>query len=133
MSIEHKEVLLEQKIRPSIIRLNVYQYLFLNKGHRTVDEIYQNLMEIIPTLSKTSIYNVLSLFTEKGLVKPVNINPNETRYELVCDKHSHFMCNVCGELYDIPYHPVTVNDTELNDFLVETQEVLLKGTCPKCK
>ena len=57
-----KQYLLNFGIKPSLQRLAVMKYLMQYHTHPTVDEIYAALHSSIPTLSKTTIYNTLSLF-----------------------------------------------------------------------
>jgi len=132
MNVKYKDILKEKGIRPSIIRLSVYTYFKENGGHHTVDFIYNELKDVLPTLSKTSIYNVLSLLVEYQLFKVVNIDQMETQYEIVSDEHSHFKCRVCNELFDIPCQHVHLNNEELNGYTIENQDLLFTGVCPKC-
>ena len=60
-----KQYLIEKDIKPSVQRLAVMTYLLEHRTHPTVDEIYSELQDKIPTLSKTTIYNTLKLFVEK--------------------------------------------------------------------
>ncbi len=122
-----------KSIRPSVIRTNVYKYLADRDEHHTVDEIYKALLSIIPTLSKVSVYNALELFIENGIVKLVRFDSNTAYYELVKEKHLHFVCVTCGTVYDIPDTVIDFNKDQLNQFSVEHVEVLLKGTCESCK
>lgn len=133
MLADHKQILIDNGIRPSVIRLNVYQYLFKSIKHPTVDDIYRELIDAIPTLSKTSIYNVLSLFVEKGLVKEVMINRGEMRYEVEHHKHAHFVCKSCHQLYDLPISGVEMHNEDYEGFKIEDSEVLFKGICPSCQ
>ena len=55
------DTLLEKNIRPSHQRIKVMEFLLKNKIHPTVDYIYNELHEEIPTLSKTTVYNTLNL------------------------------------------------------------------------
>ena len=71
----------KHKIMPSVQRIRIYETLLDTTEHPTVDTIYQSLAKEIPTLSKTTVYNTLKLFQEKGLVLVVNIEDNETRYD----------------------------------------------------
>jgi Fe2+ or Zn2+ uptake regulation protein len=112
--------------------MRVYSYLEEAANHPTVDQIYQELSQELPTLSKTTVYNVLKLFCEHDLVKPVNMSSSEMRYELYHQDHSHFRCTDCGEIYDIPYIKPTYDTTSLKGFQVEEEEVNLSGICPSC-
>jgi len=128
-----KELFKRKGISPSYTRMRIYYYLENSKSHPTVDTIYTELIEELPTLSKTTVYNVLKLFIEKKLVNEVNIGANEKRYELVINKHSHFICQVCSKIYDIPYVCGEIEHKVIKGFEITDQEVNLKGVCPSCK
>jgi Fe2+ or Zn2+ uptake regulation protein len=127
-----KEIFREKGISPSYTRTRIYHYLEDSKNHPTVDEIYTELKEELPTLSKTTVYNVLNLFIEKRLAKLVNMNSSEARYELYEEEHSHFKCDVCGTIYDIPKIKTNYDHSKLGTFKVKSEEVNLSGICPKC-
>jgi Fur family peroxide stress response transcriptional regulator len=46
-------------------------------------------MEEIPTLSKTTLYNTLNLFTERGIINMLNLEENESRYDADISLHAH--------------------------------------------
>ncbi len=133
MSKTLKDLFKELGISPSYTRMRIYYFLESSKSHPTVDYIYKELINELPTLSKTTVYNVLKLFIEKELVNEVNIGTNEKRYELIIDKHSHFICQVCNKIYDIPHICRTIDDKLIPGFEILDQEVNLKGICPSCK
>jgi len=57
------EICRDLGLSPSITRKQIYEYLLKSKNHPTVDEIYKNLIDDLPTLSKTTVYNVINLFS----------------------------------------------------------------------
>lgn len=119
-------------IKPSITRLKIYQYL-LEYDHPSVDEIYQSLKNDLPTLSKTTVYNVLNLFAEKDIVSTLSLDSKELRYEVDHDLHSHFQCIKCGEIYDFPYVKVDYNQINQEGFESLEHDLIIKGICNKCK
>ena len=122
----------EHNIKPSTIRMKVLNYLFMNKTHPTVDDIYKSLKEEIPTLSKTSIYNTLDLFLEKGIVKVLSLQEKELRYDIDTNLHAHFKCEKCGKLYDFPISPNFFNDDHLDGFIINDRDIHLYGICREC-
>ena len=95
---EITDYLKSHKIKPSLIRLKVMQYLMGTGGHPDVEAIHKSISREIPTLSKTSIYNTLKTFTSAGVVKEIMIEENEIRYDALTGRHGHFKCVVCGSL-----------------------------------
>ena len=128
-----KDIFNSKNISPSYTRTRIYSYLEDNMFHPTVEDIYTSLKEDLPTLSKTTVYNVLKLFIEKSLVKAVNMQSNETRYEIYEHDHSHFKCSSCGAIYDIPQIETSYDLKGIGNFKVINEEVNLIGLCPKCQ
>jgi len=128
-----KDLFKTLEISPSYTRMKIYNYLENSKSHPSVDTIYKDLIEELPTLSKTTVYNVLKLLIDKKLVNEVNIGTNEKRYELIIEKHSHFICQVCNKIYDVPYIYRFVDENLMPGFEILDQEVNLKGICPNCR
>lgn len=126
------EICNENNISPSYTRMRIFDYLKESKTHPSVDEIYKKLKADLPTLSKTSVYNIVKLFIDHNIVVPVNVSSGELRFEILVEEHSHFKCNECGTVYDIPYIRPKWNKDSLLGFDVQSDEVILKGTCKKC-
>ena len=74
--------LLEHNIKPSMQRIAIMEYLMDNPIHPSADDIYTALSPSMPTLSKTTVYNTLKLFSEQGaaLMLTIDYSP-ETRKE----------------------------------------------------
>ncbi len=126
------EILNNNDIKPSYARIQIYKYLEMYKSHPTVDEIYLHLIDEIPTLSKTTVYNTLNLFSERELVLVLNLDNLEKRYELVEQNHIHFICESCKKIYDIPYEDNNLLPKGFENFQIEEKHIFLKGQCPKC-
>ncbi len=124
--------LANKNIRPSIQRIKVLEYLMENPCHPTVEQIYKLLQSDIPTLSKTTIYNTLNIFLEAGLVKVLNIENNETRYDIITETHGHFKCEECSTIYNFGINSDSIESEDLIGFKVVNKNVYFKGSCPKC-
>lgn len=128
------QYLLNYGIKPSVQRTAVMDYLLKNKTHPTVDEIYVALSPSMPTLSKTTVYNTLGLFVEKGAVRMLTIDERNARYDVDLSSHAHFKCRVCGRLYDMrDLSPEVFARPQMEGFDIETAEMSYTGVCPHCK
>ncbi len=127
------ELLINHEIKPSYPRIQIYKYLYTRKDHPTVDCIYNNLIGEIPTLSKTTVYNTLSLFIDAKLVNSLNLDENEKRYEIIIHNHSHFKCEKCNKIYDIPYDDIDLLPKEFEGFKINEKQIFLKGICKNCQ
>lgn len=119
-------------IKPSHHRIKVYQYLIEKRNHPSVDMIYQELVRNIPTLFKTTVYNTLNLFLEKGIAVMITIDENETRYDADTSLHGHFRCNGCEEIYDLRLDTSALEWESLDEFEISESHLYFKGLCPRC-
>ena len=121
-----------RKVRPSYQRIKVLEYLNKNQCHPTVDQIFKDLQSEIPTLSKSTIYNTLNLFLKSGLIRVINIEDNETRYDIITKNHGHFKCESCGKIFNFSIDFNSFKTEELSGFKIIDKNLYFKGICPKC-
>lgn len=133
-TFEHlSQELKKRNIRLSYQRLKVLEYMTQNHVHPTVEQIYSVLHKEVPTLSKTTIYNTLNTLMEANIVKPLNIEDNEVRYDIVMEDHGHFKCEACWEIFDFHVDTDSIGkEEELKGFKINSKDVYLKGICPNC-
>jgi Fe2+ or Zn2+ uptake regulation protein len=126
------EKLTRKKIRPSYQRVKVLEYLYRFGGHPTVDEIFRALSPNIPSLSKVTIYNTLHTFVKAGLVRIVDIDDNEMRYDVTLSNHGHFQCESCGAIFNFTIDIDQISVDGLKSFEISEKNVYFKGLCPNC-
>jgi len=128
-----KDILLSKDIKPSVQRLKILEYIIDSKSHPSVDEIFGALQPLIPTLSKTTVYNTVKNLTDKGILTTIKIEPGELRYDYFEKPHSHFKCRICGILYDIfNENDNILNIKEVDGHKVEKVYLCYEGICKKC-
>lgn len=128
-----KDELLKYKIKPSLIRIKVLEYLKSTRKHPNAEKIYKRLSKEIPTLSKTSIYNALKVMVENGVIKEIMIEEDEIRYDGINERHAHFKCVKCNNLYDLKLKCKScLKETELNKVKILDEHIYLVGICKKC-
>ncbi len=133
MITEVKNYLLSRGIKPSVQRIAIMEYLMTHRTHPTADTIYWDLSPKMPTLSKTTVYNTLKLFSEQGAVLSLDIDDKNTHYDGDTSVHAHFRCKRCGVIFDLPIEGVNMVDPKLLDgFVVTEMNAYYKGFCDKC-
>lgn len=126
------EILKSHDVKPTIVRIKVYDYLTRKKNHPTADIVYKKLIKEIPTLSKTSIYNTMDLFLDRDLVQAITIEENETRYDADISEHGHFKCSSCGSVYDFSFSLPDISYALPKDFIIKDRQLYFLGLCPEC-
>ncbi|OGC05240.1 hypothetical protein A2276_02140 [candidate division WOR-1 bacterium RIFOXYA12_FULL_43_27] len=123
----------EKRIRPSFHRIKILKYLDRHRTHPTVDEIYEALVKEVPSLSKTTVYNTLELFSKKGIIGNLTISGSEKRYDFENKAHSHFLCKKCGKIFDIDKVDCPCeNNRAVRGHKIDEVHLYFKGVCKSC-
>ena len=92
----------EHGIQPTAQRLQIAELLFARDQHLTAEQIILALAEGGTAVSKATVYNTLNLFAEKGLLKPLQVDPDRGLFDSNMAPHHHFHVEDTGELIDVP-------------------------------
>lgn len=115
-------------------RLLVLKLLCELGGHRSVDEIVQELHVRATPLPRASVYNVIEIFMRKGLVMLADAGPGPALYEICNAWHHHFICLKCGKVMDVPCvkgeKPCLLPDRIPG--IVEETQIIFRGYCLQC-
>jgi len=123
--------LISKNIKPSLQRIAIMQYLLNHLNHPTVDEVFQALAKEIPTLSKTTVYNTMTLLESAGAINSLTIDEKNVRYDSVTEQHAHLKCRKCGRIIDLKMP--TMTDSGSGDFEIDKIEILYYGICKECQ
>ena len=121
-----------QEIRLTPQRIGVYKYLLENRIHPTVETVYNALKSDNPSLSKTTIYNTVDTLTKAGLIHVVRVGEGDARLDGNTDKHGHFLCKDCNDIYDFDLDGCQI-PSSLDAFDIHEIDVIASGICQDCK
>ena len=104
--------------------------------HPSAEWVYQRLKPDHPDLSMGTVYRNLLFFQQHGQVRSVGVVRGQERFDGVVEPHSHFICNCCGLVMDLPgVQPGRGLDRTVSrqyGLVVEHHELTFHGLCPKC-
>lgn len=127
-----KNRLQSKEIKPTYIRLKILDYLEKNKVHPTAEAIYKALEKEIPTISRTSVYNTLSVFYEKGLATQLFITGLEARFDNNISPHHHFLCEKCSQIIDLDIECSYFKKENVKGHRITELHGYFKGICRDC-
>ena len=102
--------------------------------HPTAEQIYRDVAEQAPTISKGTVYRNLSVLAQEGELTQVEA-PDASRFDLRQDRHHHLVCNACGAVVDTPVAYQEQLDTlaaQESGFIVTGHHTIFQGLCPSC-
>jgi len=126
-------ILRQQGISPTHQRIWVLKYLLAHPGHPSAEEVYEGTHDADPSLSKASVYNILHLFKEKGLLKTVSIDRAYLRYDIIAQEHGHFKCDSCGGIFNFDAAIDETTTRGLEGFQIRQKVIYFRGLCIDCQ
>jgi len=125
------ELLKDHNIKPTIQRVKILEYLKTHKIHPSADEVYQDLRNEFPTISRATVYNALNVLSNSGIIEEI-ITPNAIRYDFVEKDHHHFYCLKCKKIYDIYIDLPKFELHEIDGHKVKHVQYCIVGICRNC-
>ncbi|HSB68322.1 MAG TPA: Fur family transcriptional regulator [Candidatus Methylomirabilis sp.] len=115
-------------IQPTPQRIAVAEYVLNTVNHPTADEVWMNVRDRCPTLSRATVYNTLNLFAEKGLLRTLSLKEGVAVFDPHVAPHHHFIDEETGNVLDIPWDAVKVTgEKSLQGLEVREYQVVLRG------
>jgi len=115
-------------------RVAVIDFLAGRDDHPSARQVYRAVAETEAGVSLATIYNTLATLVEMGLIRELEFEGSDNRYDTNLVPHLNLVCITCGEILDVP-HEVPVNIDEIRSLLgFETSDVRMeyRGLCRSC-
>lgn len=93
----------------------------------------------LDTLEKSSIFRVLTLLADRGVLHAIEDGSGSLKYEIChtgdhgddTDMHAHFYCHECGRTFCFETTPVPPIELPAG-FQADYVNYMVKGVCPDC-
>ena len=106
----------------------VAEFVLSTDTHPTADEVWTQVRDRCPMLSRATVYNTLNLFAENGLLKPQPLKERGVVFDAHIGPHHHFIDEESGKVFDVPWDSLQVTGEEsLGEFEVREYQVVLRG------
>ena len=96
------QYLRDRGVRITPQRQAVLEYLDNTEAHPTAETIYNSLKSRFKGLSLATVYNILHLFRDHGIVMELSYGDSSARFDGNAENHYHITCSRCGKVAD--YH-----------------------------
>ncbi len=103
------ELLANHGISPTQQRRQIARIMFARPQHLSAEQILERVNTENHQVSKATVYNTLGLFTRKGLVREVVVDPSKVFYDSNTRPHHHYFNLSTGMLSDIDDEQITLN------------------------
>ncbi len=104
-------------------------------SHPSAEWVYTQLKPQFPDLSLATVYRNIASFVESGELVRVAVVDSKERYDADLSSHSHFICQTCGDVFDVKIASGREIDLIAEETLgakVNRHELIFRGICKKC-
>jgi Fe2+ or Zn2+ uptake regulation protein len=129
-------LLRENDLRVTPQRRLILDLLVDGTVHPTADQLYQRVIEVLPNVSRTTVYNTLHELVALGvLVEVQDFGGQGLRYDTNPGQHHHLLCTRCHTLMDIErdFAGLELTPAEAAGYQISRQQVTFYGVCPDCQ
>jgi Fe2+ or Zn2+ uptake regulation protein len=121
-------ILQDNGIKPTPQRLAVAQYVLGTDAHPSADKVLEIVRKKCPTVSRATIYNILNLLVERGLLKTQVLRGGTILFDRLVAIHHHFIDEQMGKIFDIPWNALNVTGANsLRGLEVREYQVVMRG------
>ncbi|MEN3008230.1 Fur family transcriptional regulator [Pseudothermotoga sp.] len=113
------------KVTPQ--RVEIIRFLQTNRVHPTAQQIYEHVLRKVGSVSFTTIYNTIHVLEQMGQIRKIPITETTTIFDVDTSDHGHFVCEVCGTVYDVSY-----NVSLQTPGVIKRTDLIVHGICEKC-
>jgi Fur family ferric uptake transcriptional regulator len=136
--LKNKEFFNNHGIKSTKQRNMIFDVLKEESLPLTAERVFFKVKEIDPTISLSTIYRILDIFVDKGMVLKLSISEdNKAMFELNRMEHKHHLvCMRCKKIMAVDNCPFEVYEKSLEQetsFQITSHRLEIYGYCPVCK
>jgi Fur family ferric uptake transcriptional regulator len=136
MAGDHVQTLRDHGLQVTAQRIAVLRAVS-DRPHGTANDIADEVRREIGAISRQSVYDTLTLLTERDIIRRIQPAGSSARFEdRVGDNHHHLVCRRCERVVDVECAvremPCLI-PVDSGDFIVDEAEVTYWGICPTCQ
>ena len=116
-------------------RRAILGYVAGRSDHPSARQIHRGLSSLLPRPSLATVYNTLAALVELGLIREVDFEATDNRYDTNLAPHINLVCVRCGSIgdidHDLPVPPAAIR-SELG-FEAVYFRIEYRGHCATCR
>jgi Fur family peroxide stress response transcriptional regulator len=121
----------------TVQRRRILELLLGRTDHPTADEVYAEVQEHLPGVSRTTVYRVLDTLVELGVITKAASPGAAVRFDPTTRRHHHLVCLHCDRLIDLADDALDVAirlpKRAGPAFEIQDYSVHFTGVCAACR
>lgn len=120
----------------TVQRRAIFSTVLERRDHPTVDQVFAQVKDRIPGVSRTTVYRTLETLVKIGLIRRTHHFAASVRFDGNMEQHHHLVCTGCGKVIDFQDSRVTLAvpaETRRDGFTLLDYSVYFEGVCSACE
>lgn len=104
-------------------------------GHRTAEEIADEIQLLAPDVHLSTIYRNLDELERLGVVSHSHLGHGPATYHLATNVHGHLVCEDCGAMIEAPdelFTELAASVLSAHGFAIDPHHFAVLGRCASC-
>ena len=113
-------------------RAAILEVIRAEPRHYTAEEIFKLAKEILPTISRATVYNNLNAMADEHLIRRICL-PDADVYDRSFEPHVHLICEKCGGIKDMRLNGLAETLEKTLGQTVTSYEFKVEYVCEGCR
>lgn len=132
-----RKYLVKNSLRHTHQREIILKEFLRRHQHVTIEELWEQVRRVDPSIGYATVYRTLRLFTECGIASKHEFGGGGARFEgEVGHHHDHMICTTCGKIIEFENEKIEELQTEVcrqERFQMKSHKMELYGLCSDCQ
>jgi Fur family peroxide stress response transcriptional regulator len=116
-------------------RQAIISFVAERQDHPSVRQIFSQLKSENSGISLATVYNTLNLLVEMNLLREIDFEETDNRYDTNLSPHFNLICTICGSITDFEHElPVSAELIRVQKgFIAKEYRLEYRGICHPCQ
>jgi len=125
----------ERGVPLTVQRRVIFEALIDRMDHPTADDVYADVQDRLPGISRATVYRVLETLVRLGVIGKASHRGSAARYDASTDRHHHLVCVRCERTVDLDdpaLDNLRIPNTRRLGFKIADYSIHFTGLCRNC-
>jgi len=117
----------------------IFEHIINTTDHFTVDQLYQRMLTVDPSIGIATVYRTIRLLVDCGILMEHTFGEKRGFFEVVAadrQHHDHLICTSCGRIIEFQNNVIEAAQQQIGQqyhFSIESHKLEIYGTCQQCQ
>lgn len=115
-------------------RMSIINFIAKRTDHPSAQQIHREINSKVRGISLATIYNTLKTLVETNLIKEIDFEDSDNRYDTNLEPHINLVCTHCGSIADFNLNlPISPAEIKIKKgFITTGYRIEYRGVCAQC-